>query len=337
MELKRHVSAQSKLINDLMNGLNLEILSDSMSNKAEGTEDLNPCSPKSFGTDMYDTLDTLDILLCEHQLEEALVVLEVETKTLQTMHKEDLLSPMIMSYMSAISDRRDRLANQFACLAEHSRVSQPEMQKALCALCRLGENQRANFLLLKYFHSCLANYLQELECSKPDLHGIYIRELAQIVFSVISQAARSFVMLHGEASPYSSELIQWAKEEIQVFSDKFDKYLQSISELSGGLFLVVDAVNTAFALCSSLKTQRMFLQTDLMKLIRPCMEEVLQMHMDYFKKVVRIWTTTDTWLLGKFFLPGKLRNKTSQTGTEYCLLSSSGRKFVMLMQVCDLS
>lgn len=337
MELKRHVSAQSKLINDLMNGLNLGKLSDSMSNKAEGTEDLNPCSPKSFGTDMYDTLDTLDILLSEHQLEEALVVLEVETKTLQTMHKEDLLSPMIMSYMSAISDRRDRLANQFACLAEHSRVSQPEMQKALCALCRLGENQWANFLLLKYFHSRLTNYLQELECSKPDLHGIYIRELAQIVFSIISQAARSFVLLHGDASPCSSELVQWAKKEIKVFIDKFNKYLQSISELSGGLFLVVDAVNTAFALFSSLKTQRMFLQTDLMKLIRPCMEEVLQMHMDYCKKIVRIWTTTDTWLLRKFFLPGKLRNKTYQTGTEYCILSSSGRKFVTLMLVCDLS
>lgn len=337
MELKHHVSTQSKLINDLMNSLNLEILSSNMRNEAEGTEDLDPYSPKSFGTDMYDTLDTLDVLLSEHQLEEALVVLEVETKTLQMMHKKDLLSPMIMSYTSAISDRRDRLADQFVCLAEHPRVSQPEMQKALCGLCRLGENQRANFLLLKYFHSHLANYVQELERSKPDLHGMYLRELANIVFSVISQAARSFAMLHGEASPYSSELIQWAKEEIKVFSDKFDKHLRSIPELSGGLFLVVDAVNTAFSLCSSLKTQRIFLQTDLMKLIRPCMEEVLQMHVDYFKKVVRIWTSTDTWLLGKFFLPGMLRNKTSQTGIEYCLLSSSGRKFVTLMQVRDIS
>ncbi|XP_029124477.1 exocyst complex component EXO84B isoform X2 [Elaeis guineensis] len=315
MELKHHVSTQSKLINDLMNSLNLEILSDSTRNKAERTEYLDPLSPKIFGTDMYDTLDTLDILLSEHQLEEALVVLEVETKTLQTMHKEDL-SPMVMSYMYSISDRRDRLADQFACLAKHPRVCQPEMIKALCGLCRLGEKQRANFLLFKYFHSCLANYVKELECSKPDLHGIYMRELAKIVFSVISQAAGSFIMLHGEASPYSSELIQWAKEEIKVFGGKFDKYIRSISELTGGLFL-----------------------TDLMKLIRPCMEEVLLMHMDYFKKVVRIWTTTDTWLLGKFFLSGKLRNKTSQTGIEYRLLSSSGRKFVTLMQeiVDDIS
>lgn len=337
MELKCHVSTQSKLINDLMNSLSLEIVSDNMRNEAEGIEDLDPCSPRSFGTDMYGTLDTLDILLSEHRLEEALVVLEVENKTLQMMHKEDLLSPTIMSYMSAISDRRDRLVDWFACLAEHPRVSQPEMQKALCGLCRLGENQRANILLLKYFHSHLANYVQELERSKPDLHGMYLRELATIVFSVISQAARSFVMLHGEASPYSSELIQWAKEEIKVFSDKFDKYLRSISELSGGLFLVVDAVNAAFSLCSSLKTQKICLQTDFMKLIRPCMEEVLQMHVHYFKKVVRIWTSTDTWLLGKFFLSGMLRNKTSQTGIEYCLLSSSGRNFVMLMQVRDIS
>lgn len=333
MELKQHVLTQRKLVSDLINSFNLEILSDSMVNEAEGTEDLDSCSPDRFGTDMYGTLDTLDILLSEKQLEEALIVLEVENKTLQEIGKEDLLSPVIMSYISAISDRRDRIIEQFACLAGHPRVAEPELQKALSGLCRLGESQQANFLLLKHYHSHLANYMKELECSERDLHAMNIRELAKIVFSVISQAARSFVMLHGEVSPCTSELMQWAGEEIKMFNDKFDKYLRSISELSGGLYLAVDAVNTAFSLSSSLKTRGVFLQPDLMKLIRPCVEEVLQMHVNRFRNVVRIWTTTDTWVLGKFFLPGKLRNKTSLADIEYCLLSSSGRKFITLMQV----
>jgi len=336
MELKKHASTHTKLIQALVSNFYADMVSDNF--KETKVENLGLSYPSWFGIHMQDVQVTLDILLSEWRLNETLAVLEKETLTLQKLQiEEDRSSPIIMSYTYALSERRTRLAEQLASMAEHPRVSQPELQKALSGLCKLGENQRANSLLLNFYRSRLQKKVHELQCSKPCAYGTNIRELAKVVFSAISQAAKCFVNLYGETSPYSSELILWAREETEAFSHKFHTFVRSISEMNGGLSLAIEAANNAISLCSLLKSQRIFLLPNLMELIRPCMEEVLQMHVDHFRKVVHIFTATDNWTMGKFLSLGT-RDKSSVIAigdkVEYCLLTSSGRKFVTLMQVC---
>ncbi|KAJ0966524.1 hypothetical protein J5N97_023441 [Dioscorea zingiberensis] len=338
MNLRQHITSQRRLVQVLENNISLDIESDdSVDSEVEEAGDLD--LPSSVAR-MNNVLEKLDVLLSEHQIDEALVMLKMKGANLRKMQIEDSrLSP----YASEISERRARLTEQLTLVADHPRVAPSELQRALSGLCDLGEDERAKFLLLKYYRSRLANRLHDLQSSKQSLHGTYMMELAKVVFSVISQAARSFVLLYGEASPYTSDLIQWAREETEVLSHNLCKFVKSISEMTGGLLVAVETVKTAVSFCTLLNPQRIILQSDLTKLIRPCMEEALQMHVDHLHKVINIFATTDTWVLGKYFISGtSLVNSSIERidgKMDYCLLSSSGRKFVSLMQafVDDIS
>ncbi|XP_058094760.1 exocyst complex component EXO84B-like [Magnolia sinica] len=338
MELKKHLLIQRKLLRDLKNGIYLEILpEESTESYIEEYSDSELCPLSQLETLTCAITETLDILLSEHRLDEALIILEREHATLQQIQSEEDFPPQIVtSYNSEISERRKRLADQFSLVAEHPRTAALELQKALSGLCSLGDCHRANLLLFQFYQSRLARGMHDLQCSKSYLPDIYIRELAKFVFSVISQAATSFIILYGETSPYTSELIQWAREETEMFVSYFDRHVKSISETTGGLSLAVESVKHAISFCSLLESQRILLRPYLIKLIRPCMEGVLQMHINHFKKVIRIFATTDTWVLGKFLTSGLVKDRPSHVRTgdnvEYCQLSNSGRKFVTLIQ-----
>ncbi|XP_072970741.1 exocyst complex component EXO84A-like isoform X2 [Typha angustifolia] len=343
-ELKGHISTQRELIKDLTSNLYLKALSEYVVETIiDEMNESDLCSPSSCEAHIDDTFDTVDILLSEHKMEEAMVLLEMTTQTIEKMSNEDSSSPLVMAYMSAISVYKTKIANHFSHVAQHPRVSQTELHKALYGLCKLGETNRASFLLLGFYRSRLICYREEFLCSKPILHGNYLKELARIVFSVISQAARSFVVLYGESSSYTSELIKWATEETEAFCLTFEEYVKSISEISGSLSLAVEAVNCVLSYCSLLESQRIFLQADLVKLIRPCMKVVLQIHIDHLKKVIGLLVVGDTCIPGRFLIAGIFREKLSVTGhgaeMDYCLLTSSGRKFITLIQevVDDMS
>lgn len=334
--LKQHVLAQNKLVQDLSGNLYSGLVSDDDSEDVESEPEERDESEEQFGDEEYNVLETLDDLLTEHRAEEALILLQAETETLQKQMNGEQLLPGVATYMSEISDRRDMLADQFASLAGHSRVSQPELQVALSGLCRLGESNRANLLLVQFYRSRLESCTTELQRSVSFLHATYIMQLAKIVFSALTQAARCYVMLYGDSSRYASELIQWTREEVEAFSRVFNKYVKSTTEISGGLILAVEAANSAVSYCASIESQNMVLQPYLVKLIMPCMEEVLQMHMDHYKKVVSVFATTDTWVLSRFPVSVIFIDRSSFTGidgeAEYCPLTISGRKFLNLMQ-----
>lgn len=249
----------------------------------------------------------------------------------------DIPSDVLMLYKSAISGRKAMLTLESTLVAENSRISAPELQKALVGICRLGESHLATQLLVKYYQSRIASGIHDLQNSKVFLHGVYIRELSRFVFSMISQAARSFMKLYGETSPFASEFIQWVYEEIEVFAVSFARYVISVSEVSSRLSTAVESVQFALSCCSLLETQGLVLRPCLIEHVRPCMEDVLVVHVDHFKKVIGIFTATNAWVLGRYFLSGNLNESYSsmviEERPEFCLLTSSGRKFVTVLQV----
>ncbi|KAK6940633.1 Exocyst component Exo84, C-terminal [Dillenia turbinata] len=339
MILKNHVSTQQRLVKDLMGGIYLKALSDESVDQLISLEPVctESSPPSKLEIHINDISETLDILLSEHRLDEALDILQMEAEAFEELQlEENFPADVLMSYNSAISEKNTMLAIQLTLVAENPRIGAAELQKALAELCKLGESHLATQLLLKYYNSRLRTGQHNLQHLQPSFHGLYTQELAKFVFSVISQAGKAFVLLFGETSPYASELIQWACDETEVFVGYLNKHVKSISEISGGLSASVEAMQFAVAYCYLLEAQKIVLHPHLIKLIRPCMEEILQTYIDHYKKVISIFTATDTWVLGRYLVSGVLNERCHSLVVgqqlQYCLLTNSGRKFVTLMQ-----
>ncbi|KAI3449808.1 hypothetical protein Pfo_006473 [Paulownia fortunei] len=295
--LKQQASSQKRLVKDVSNGISLRVLSEeTIESMLEETLLVQPSSPSILETHTENVSEILDTLLLEHRLDDALSLLEMAREFVQNLQSgEKFSSDQLMSYNSTISEKRAMLSDQFTLVAKHPRVCAPELQKALVGLCQLGDNHLATQLMLQYYHSRIASGIYDLQFSKEFPVVLYIQEVAKFVCSMISQAVRSFVALNGEIYPYASELTQWTSEEIKIFASCFSNYIESISDIRCRLSTAVDAMQIAISYCSLLETQRIFLLSSLTEHIRPCIEEVLRLHIEHLSKVISIFTSTDTW------------------------------------------
>ncbi|KAK2648883.1 hypothetical protein Ddye_016372 [Dipteronia dyeriana] len=338
MTLKSQVMVQEKLLKGLIDCIYLKALSkQSIESIIEELVSDEPSHQMELEVHISNLSETLEILLAENRTDEAITILEMEEENFQRLRfDDDSTSDVVLQYNAAISKKKAMLTLQLTLVAENPRITATELRKTLVELCRLGDNHLATQLLIKYYHSRIVTGIHNLHCLKSHVHGIYTRELPKFVFSMVSQAARNFVMLFGETSPYASELTQWACEETEMFVAYFNKYVKLISELSGGLSTAVQSVQFATSFCSLLETLRLVLLPCLIKQMRPCLEEVLQIHVGHFKKVIGIFTATDSWVLGRYLVSGILNegeiSLVLEQQPKYCLLTNSGRKFITLLQ-----
>ncbi|KAK6780676.1 hypothetical protein RDI58_022860 [Solanum bulbocastanum] len=339
LQLKYQVAKQKGLIKDLTNGAFLKFLEeeDTESNLEDSLTDYTSLS-SIIDAHTNEVSEILDDLLSEHRLDEAISFLEKEAEFFKDSQlTENPLTDELMWYNSKISEKTSMIADQLTAVAKNPRVSAPELQKALVGLHRIGERDLATELLFKYYQSRIADGTDDMFFSKAYTHELYLREVSKFLFSMISQAAKSFTHLHGENSSYESELHRWVMEQTAVFSVCFNNYVISIVEPSTGLSTAVEAVQSTMAYCSLLEAQGIELQSSLIEHIRPCMQEVLHIHVQHFKKVIGIFTSCETWVLGRYLVSGILSPDSYSTNTgqplsEYCLLTNSGRKFITLNQ-----
>ncbi|KAL5149137.1 Exocyst complex component EXO84A [Glycine soja] len=335
VQLENHFVSHKRQVKDLIDRIYPKILSIDIA--FEDHVNIVPSHPTELKAHINECLENLDILLSENKMDEALNHLESADEHYQSLQFQDCSHREIMLYESAISEKKSMLIQQLSQIAENKRTPGPELQRALARLCRLGDTQLAINLLLKHYHLRVANGTDNLQRAKSSSIEIYIRELARFVFSMVSQAARSFVMLCGETSPYASELMLFAYEETKSFIICFDKYVKGTSAISGGLSSAIKAVKFAVMYCSLLENQKLVLRPYLVKHLFPCMEEVLNTHINHFKKVIVIFSASDPWILEKYLVSGVFVGAGSSTLAvgeqhDYCLLTTSGRKVVTLLQ-----
>ncbi|PKI41086.1 hypothetical protein CRG98_038614 [Punica granatum] len=339
MKLKNHVSNQKKFVKELVDGIYVKLIVEEAEESViedSVSDELN--SPSKLKAHINYVSETLDTLLSENRFDEALDIVEIEDENLERLQRRKGSSAgSLKLYNSVIVEGTSVLMLKLRVVAENPRTAAAELQQALSRICRLGNGHLATDLLLKYYNFRIEAGIHSLRSLKSFPWGVYIRELSKFVFSMISQAARSFVMLHGETSPYTSELIQWAQKETEAFTSSFGAYIRSISELSGGLCTVVQSLQFAVSFCSLLEAQKLVLTPYLIQQIHPCMEEALDTYIEHFKKVVAIFTASDSWVLGKYLVSGILVESCTSVfvsdRTEYCLLTNSGRKLMTLLQV----
>ncbi|PWA70818.1 cullin repeat-like-containing domain-containing protein [Artemisia annua] len=333
MQLKYHMMAQKQLVRNLMDGDCLKTLSDDPTNSTLDEPLLDDQNPTTiFKASANEVLETLDNLLFEHRLEEALEVFKTEDGNSPKVKFQEEISPDVwMCYKSDMAERRVTLADKLTHVADSTRVSAAELQKSLTGLSRLGFDHLATRLLLKYYHNRIVSGVNDLQSSST-----YIHDLSKYVFSMMSQAAKSFVLLHGENSSYNPELIKWAYEEVEAFATRFNRHVESISHISGGLLSLVDSVHFAVTYCSLLERQKLVLRPCLVEHILPCTEGILKAHFDHVKKLISIFMSSDGWVMGRYLVSGMFTGGISSILYEqchdYCLLTNSGRKFVSLLQ-----
>ncbi|XP_027189164.1 exocyst complex component EXO84B-like isoform X3 [Cicer arietinum] len=313
------------LVKDLKDRIYPKILSIN-STIGEESIDITPSPPSKFEAHVNDVSEKLDILVSENKIDEALQLLESEYE-----HSHD--DNEILLYNTVISEKKSMLIQQLTQMVENKRLVGSELHSALASLYRLGDTQFAIHLLLRYCHLCIVTGKNNLQWSSSSLNEIYIRKLARFVFSMISQAAKSFVMLCGETSPYASELLLWSYEETMSFIACFENFVKCISTVSVGLSSAIKSVKFAVMYCSLLENQKLVLKPYLVKHLCPCMEEVLNTHINHFKKVIPIFSVSDPWILEKYLVSGVFGEAGSSTEQpDFCLLTSSGRKVLTLLQ-----
>ncbi|XP_051141910.1 exocyst complex component EXO84A-like isoform X2 [Andrographis paniculata] len=337
LRLKNLASSQRRIVEDIRDGISSCFLSEQNLNSVpeEPSHD-QPSSPTVLEKHTESVSEILDNLLREQRLDDAITLLDMEAEFVQTLQSGgSLSSDQLMSYNSTMLEKKSILSDRLVSMAKHPRISAPELQKVLIGLCQLGDNRLATQLMLRYYRIRTASLISDLSSSKELPHAHYIREVARFVCSTISQAATSFVALNGETRSYTSELTQWAFEEIDMVADCFGKHVNAVPEISGRLSAAVDATKIVTSYCSLLEAQRIFLQPHLIEQIYPCIEEVLQLHIDHLSRVVSIFTSSESWILGRYYVSGILTGQSCvivDQQPEFFFLTNSGRKFATLFQ-----
>ncbi|XP_031377478.1 exocyst complex component EXO84B-like isoform X2 [Punica granatum] len=265
MKLKNHVSNQKKFVKELVDGIYVKLIVEEAEESViedSVSDELN--SPSKLKAHINYVSETLDTLLSENRFDEALDIVEIEDENLERLQRRKGSSAgSLKLYNSVIVEGTSVLMLKLRVVAENPRTAAAELQQALSRICRLGNGHLATDLLLKYYNFRIEAGIHSLRSLKSFPWGVYIRELSKFVFSMISQAARSFVMLHGETSPYTSELIQWAQKETEAFTSSFGAYIRSISELSGGLCTVAIAQDVSPLAAHEMESSTIKCLTDL--------------------------------------------------------------------------
>ncbi|XP_072987621.1 exocyst complex component EXO84C [Typha latifolia] len=284
IELQKHVSSQGILVQDLMSGVcrELEVWNKFNSKEPVAKQDLQSELNELMNGNMKDHnvsfLETLDVLLAEHKTEEALSVLDAEEKKSSELNDlgEDL-TPEISVYRTAFLKRKAMLVDQLVGISEQPSLCISELKKALSGLIKLGQGPLAHQLLLKAYGSRLQKSVDAFLPSCSIYSETYTATLSQLVFSTISIATKESGLLFGDMSQYTNRIVHWAECEIESFV-RLVKENSPLSESSSALRSASICIQASLSHCSLLESQGLKFSKLLMVLLRPFIEEVLDLN-----------------------------------------------------------
>ncbi|XP_052201400.1 exocyst complex component EXO84C isoform X2 [Diospyros lotus] len=335
-ELRKHISTQGIVVQDLMTGVCHEL---DEWNKASGgiqeaDQNLENCELKDPLLNEAEDQEMLffenvDVLLAEHKVEEALEALDAEEKNnpeLKGLGDNSSIEPS--SYKSAFLKRKTMLEDQLVDIIRQPVVSALELKKALSGLLKLGKGPLAHQLLLKSYGSRLQKSIEAFLPSSPCYPETYSASLSNLVFSAISLTAKDSGLLFGDNPVYTNRVIQWAEWEIENFVRLVKENAppsDSILALRAASICVQASLNH----CSALESQGLKLLKLLLVLLRPYIDEVLELNFRRARRLVLDFSATDEDLplSPRFASPLSIFATLSDN-----LLSSSGMRFIFIVK-----
>ncbi|KAA8544781.1 hypothetical protein F0562_019515 [Nyssa sinensis] len=183
-ELRKHISAQRILVQDLLSGAchELDEWNQALGDIDEAQHNSNNCEledplPNEAKDHKTIFLENIDILLAEHKVDEAIEAIDSEERFSQELKGSgDTSCTEPSSYKSAFLKRKAMLEEQLVEITEQPSVSILELKKAFSGLLKLGKGPLAHQLLLKLYESRLQ------KSTKAFLPLPYIEEVLELNF-----------------------------------------------------------------------------------------------------------------------------------------------------------
>ncbi|KAG1347564.1 putative Exocyst complex component EXO84B [Cocos nucifera] len=302
LSIRNLLSTQAALIHGLAEGVHIDSLSAGSEGSAEddvsNVEDREATDIEKWSAEFP---NMLDVLLAERRVDEALDALdEAEHIAAEAKQNQTLSTAQLLSLQTAISDHRQKLADQLAEAACQSSTRGVELRAAASALKRLGDGPRAHSLLLNAHNQRLQYNLQTIHPTSTSYGGAYTAALSQQVFSAIAQAVSDSLEVFGDEPAYASELI-------------------------------------AIGHCSLLEARGLSLSSVLLKLFRPSVEQALDANLKRIEESTAALAAADNWLL--MYPPASARTSVRSSATTMGIqpkLSSSAHRFNSMVQVLGI-
>ncbi|OVA03672.1 hypothetical protein BVC80_1097g13 [Macleaya cordata] len=339
LSIRNLLSTQAALIHGLAEGVHIDSLSTSVSedSASRGTRNSEDRETSDIEKWSVEFPDMLDVLLAERRVDEALDALdEGETLAAEAKQKKTLSPAALISLQTAITERRQKLADQLAEAACQPSTRGVELRGAVSALKRLGDGPRAHNLLLNAHYQRFQYNMQSLRPSSTSYGGAYTAALSQLVFSAIAQAASDSLAVFGNERQYASELVVWATKQTEAFALLVKRHALASSAAAGGLRAAAECVQIALGHCSLLEARGLALCPVLLKLFRPSVEQALDANLKRIEESTAALAAADEWVL--VYPPtvtrsGRSSNTSLGTATTFQpKLSSSAHRFNSMVQ-----
>ncbi|PAN44464.1 hypothetical protein PAHAL_9G045000 [Panicum hallii] len=335
LSVRNLLSTQSALIHGLSEGVQIDSLSTGLEGSAEQdistVEDQEPSEIWKWSTDFP---DMLDVSLAERRVDEALDALdEAEQIAADAKQKGTLSTADILALKRAISENRQKLADQLAEAACQSSTCGVELRAAASALKRLGDGPRAHSLLLSAHNQRLQLNMQTIQPSSTSYGGAYTASLAQQVFRVIAQALSDSAEVFGDEPAYMSELVTWATKQAMSFSLLVKRHALASCAAGGGLRAAAECVKIALGYSELLEARGLSLSAVLMKQFRPSVEQALDSNLRRIEESTAALAAADDWILT--YPPTGIRPFARSSAGSLALqpkLSSSAHRFNSMVQ-----
>ncbi|PRQ29999.1 putative cullin repeat-like-containing domain, exocyst complex component Exo84 [Rosa chinensis] len=332
VELRKHISSQGILVQDLMTGVfrELEGWNQSSSDVQKNSEIPELQDPLPTEADVHKIfLDKIDVLLAEHKVEEALEALDAEERNSPDLKSSaDTSSIEGSTYRSVFLKRKALLEDQLVEITTQPFISFVELQKALMGLMKLGKGPLAHQLLLKFYGSRLQKRIEALFPSCSVCPKTYPATLSKLVFSIISSATQKSGLIFGDNPVYTNRVVQWAEWEIEYFVRSVKENAPS-SETASALGAASICVQASLSYSSVLERQGLKLSKLILVLLRPFIEEVLELNFRRARKFVLDLVVADECMsFSPRFAPPLSAFTTSSEG----VLVDSGIRFMCIIE-----
>ncbi|XP_062161111.1 exocyst complex component EXO84C isoform X2 [Alnus glutinosa] len=336
IELRKHISAQGILVQDLMTGVCCELEEWKQSNGDNHETQQDPEIselPEPLPSETDDKqmifLYNIDILLAEHKVEEALEALDAEERNSSELNGlGDTSVGEVSEYKSAFLERKAMLEDQLVQIIEQPSVGVLEMKKALSGLIKLGKGPLANQLLLKSYGLRLQKSIEVLLPSCYVCPRTFSATLSKLVFSAISLTTKESASVFGDNPIYTNRVVQWAEWEIEYFVRLVKENAPS-SETVSALQAASICIQSSLNYCSMLESQGLKLSKLLLVLLRPYIEEVLELNFRRARRLLFDLVELDESLL---FSPDFAASLSAFATSSESILVDSGKRFTYIVE-----
>nr|GLL49089.1 exocyst complex component EXO84C [Ipomoea trifida]GMD94785.1 exocyst complex component EXO84C [Ipomoea batatas] len=331
-ELRKHISAQGILVQDLINGAcqELSLWSQANANVLETQESElgDNCLIDASEDDHLSFLESIDILLAEHKIEEAIEAIDAEEKSHPEMRSVGETSPTEPSaYRSALSKRKAMLEKQLVEITERPSIAVVELKRALSGLLKLGKGPLAHQLLVKSIRLRLQKKIEAFLPLCSCYPETYSATLSNLVFSTILLVAKESSSMFGDNPLYSNRIIQWAETEIESFV-RLVKEHAPVSETAPALRAASFCAQTSLNHCYALEQHGLKLSKLLLVLLQPYIEEVLELNFIRARRAILHFAEDEDIMLSPRFA-SPLSTFATPSGR---LLVESGMRFIYVVK-----